>query len=339
MRRRTVSAALFVIVAGGVWLALHVYLLKHQPDPNREILWGTTFSETFSKDLGLDWKANYQALLTELHVHHLRIPAYWNLVEPSQNTFDFADLDYQVHLAEMHEADLILTVGVKAPRWPECYYPAWTNALDDTDRRQALLDYEQAVIERYKDSPAIRYFQIENEPYLPFGNCAHNDVPGFLTEEIRAAKAIDPHHLLLLTSSILVDPWFPAAAKGDVFGISMYLDLYNDRFGYIHYPLSSAFFKIKELITRTLLHDHTKRFIVIELQGEPWVKNGLPNSTAADQLAHFDLAGFKNMIAYAKDTGYDEYYLWGSEWWYWMKTKQGHPEFSDFAKTLFQGSK
>ena len=30
-----------------------------------------------------------------------------------------------------------------------------------------------------------------------------------------------------------------------------------------------------------------------------------------------------------------EFYLWGAEWWYWMKEKQNKPEIWDEAKKLF----
>jgi len=44
---------------------------------------------------------------------------------------------------------------------------------------------------------------------------------------------------------------------------------------------------------------------------------------------------FKENIAYAKTAGFSENYFWGAEWWYWMKEKQNHPEFWNYAKELF----
>jgi hypothetical protein len=42
----------------------------------------------------------------------------------------------------------------------------------------------------------------------------------------------------------------------------------------------------------------------------------------------------KKNIEFAKKSGLKTHYLWGAEWWYWMK-QNGHPEFWDIAKTLY----
>ena len=41
--------------------------------------------------------------------------------------------------------------------------------------------------------------------------------------------------------------------------------------------------------------------------------------TEEDLQKNFSPEYFRNVISYAKDTGFSEYYLWGSEWWYWKK--------------------
>ena len=49
-----------------------------------------------------------------------------------------------------------------------------------------------------------------------------------------------------------------------------------------------------------------------------------------------NLEQFKKNIEFAKKTGLKEFYLWGAEWWYWMKEKQNKPEIWNEAKKLFQ---
>ena len=49
-----------------------------------------------------------------------------------------------------------------------------------------------------------------------------------------------------------------------------------------------------------------------------------------------NLQQFKDNVEYAKETGFDTFYLWGSEWWYWMKTVNDQPEIWNEAKKLFQ---
>ena len=43
---------------------------------------------------------------------------------------------------------------------------------------------------------------------------------------------------------------------------------------------------------------------------------------------------FNEMIDFASKTGFDQQYLWGAEWWYWMK-EQGYSEHWEIAKKLF----
>jgi len=48
-----------------------------------------------------------------------------------------------------------------------------------------------------------------------------------------------------------------------------------------------------------------------------------------------NLDRFRKNIEFARQTGLSEFYLWGSEWWYWMKEKQNNPDIWYEAKKLF----
>ena len=41
-------------------------------------------------------------------------------------------------------------------------------------------------------------------------------------------------------------------------------------------------------------------------------------------------------VNYAKRTGFAGAYLWGAEWWYWLKQEQGVDELWDEAIKLFK---
>jgi len=43
---------------------------------------------------------------------------------------------------------------------------------------------------------------------------------------------------------------------------------------------------------------------------------------------------FKRNIDFAEKTGLKEFYLWGGEWWYWLKTKQNNDEIWQEVKNL-----
>jgi hypothetical protein len=40
-------------------------------------------------------------------------------------------------------------------------------------------------------------------------------------------------------------------------------------------------------------------------------------------------------LAFVQRTGFDEAYLWGVEWWYWLKETQGEPSMWEEGKKAF----
>ena len=55
-----------------------------------------------------------------------------------------------------------------------------------------------------------------------------------------------------------------------------------------------------------------------------------------DQLEHMNSKLLSENVSFAKKVGFPEIYFWGTEWWYWMKVKQNHPEIWEEAKNLIK---
>ena len=87
------------------------------------ITWGVNFSQKHSQNFGLDWKEVYLAILDDLGVKNIKLATYWDLIEREEGKYYFNDLDWQVKQAEEKGANLILVIGMKVPRWPECHEP------------------------------------------------------------------------------------------------------------------------------------------------------------------------------------------------------------------------
>jgi hypothetical protein len=148
------------------------------PQPRTEPLSvGFTFSQQQAAYLDIGSDEAYEGLI-QLEPAVVRLAAYWNSVEPSPGTYDFTALDWLVaHTPPTTK--IVLSLGMKAPRWPEYFIPTWleqANELpdearvsDDADLQMALPRYIRAVVEHYRDSPAIAYWQVENEPLDPSG--------------------------------------------------------------------------------------------------------------------------------------------------------------------------
>jgi hypothetical protein len=74
--------------------------------------------------------------------------------------------------------------------------------------------------------------------------------------------------------------------------------------------------------------------VIIELQSEPWTTKGIVNTSLDEQFKTMSLTKFNKLLSIAKSTGFSPQYLWGVEWWYYMKEKQGHGEYWEAAKEL-----
>ena len=127
--------------------------------------------------------------------------------------------------------------------------------------------------------------------------------------------------------------WTPAARRGDAFGTTMYFQIQNNIVGQFVYPLHPGFFRLKRRITD--LFSGLRPKMVIEFQMEPWNKKQIYETDTDLQLHTFNVVPFDERIAFVERTGFDVVYLWGGEWWYWLKEEKGNPEFWERAQKLF----
>lgn len=330
--------ATVLVVIGFMWLGFISYSRSLPAlDPDRPITWGITFSQKFAGQLGLEPEETFNAIINELHPEKVRLIAYWDEIEKEKSNFDFSGLDGFINTAQNGGSEIVLALGMKAPRWPECHIPLWAAGLTPEEREQVLLDYLKVVVERYRGNDSVIMWQVENEPFLLFGKCPGRP-DGYLQAEVDLVKSLDSRPVIT-TDGGETGMWWRAARYGDIFGSTMYRRVYpvsiGRYVGVIDYPLSPNFFRIKEKLTRFIIGDYDKPFIIIELQAEPWGEKGTPELTYERQMEIFNLDYFKETIDYAKASGFDEYYLWGGEWWYWLKIKHNDDRYWNYARELF----
>ena len=292
---------------------------------------GITFSHRYASDIQLDWKKTFVAILDDLKIRKIRIPVYWDLVEKKEGKYDFSDVDWQLAEAQKRNAEIILVVGQKVPRWPECAIPEWAKN-DDQKRKSRLLKEITTVVKRYKDNhPEIKYWQVENEPFLPFGVCPPLDV-NLLDSEIALVRFIDPARPVIVTDSGELSLWIQAAKRADVFGTTMYRTIWKEGIGYFDYPIGPRFFRFKHWLIKTFAHQDNA--IVVELQAEPWIKGWTTSGTLEEQFKSMNSQKLEDNVDFARRVDYPEVYLWGAEWWYWLKTKHNKSEIWDYARQV-----
>lgn len=314
-------------------LALCVFVYFNLPValPVHKANLGVTFSSRYAQDIGLDWKEAYIATLDDLGVKQIRIAAYWDLIENEEGKYNFSDVDWQLEEARKRNVKVILAIGQKEPRWPECHIPQWAKD-DDMKRKEKLISFIETAVTRYKENEAIAIWQVENEPFLNFGICPPLDTD-LLDREIATVRRINPEKGIMLTDSGELSIWLRAAKRGDYFGTTMYREVYTEKYGFWKYPLGPNFFKIKKAIVSALVGQ--KNIAVIELQGEPWLAGWTIGFPIEQQLASMNTTKLKDNIEYARKTGITDIYVWGVEWWYWMKTAQNQPAVWNEARILY----
>lgn len=326
-----------VLIGIGIFIlatAVALWWLARKPVPEH-ITYGMSFNTVYARELGLDWKQTYDAILDDLGVRHLRLAAHWPMIEPAKDTYNFTEMDYQVKRAEAVGADVIFAVGRRLPRWPECHIPDWAKEQTWDQQKVEIKDYITKVVERYRDSPAITYWQVENEPYLTvfaYDHCGALD-EAFLHEEIALVHTLDPTRPVLVTDSGNLGTWAGAYQSGDAFGTSVYVYFWNQQLGQFKTLLPPWFYRVKEKIMSYLYGK--KPTFLIELAAEPWLLQPVTDVPLSVQYTRMNVTKFNDILQYAVETRYGRQYLWGAEWWYWLKLK-GDSSMWDRGKQLFQ---
>ena len=191
------------------------------------------------------------------------------------------------------------------------------------------------VVARYKDEKAIWAWQVENEPLFPFGQCPPQDQK-FFEKEVLFVRTLDGARPIVTTDSGELSFWLMSGSQGDIFGTTMYKVVYGRGIGFFTYDFVPPIFYRKKAAVLEKLLPNVKDVIVVELQGEPWTAGMSVNIQTLDrQFLRFSIDRFQRHIRYARSVGYSETYLWGVEWWAWLKDKAGHPEFWEEARGLF----
>jgi len=327
MKKTLKTILLFIIV---VLLILSTYLFFGKSEPAEKIDWGVTFSKKAASGFGLDWQKTFLATLDDLKVKRLRIIAYWDEIEKEKGKYNFEELDWQVDEIGKRNGEIILVVGRRLPRWPECFEPEWVKTLPEDEKQDGILTFISETVNRYKENEAVKIWQVENEPFLrTFGECPKLD-KDFFEKEIALVNRLDSRPIMI-TESGEFSTWIGGAKRADIVGTSIYRKIYG-KLGYVQYPIPPVFYQRKANLIKSFFD--ISEIIAIEVQAEPWGDKPNQQMTNEEQDITMSLKRFEDMLEYTRQTGFDKAYLWGVEWWYWRK-ERGDDSFWNKAKELF----
>ncbi len=326
----------FGITLVGILILFALLSIKKDPET---ISYGVSFNKVYVDELGMDWKKVYILILDDLKVKKLRLAAHWTMIEPQKDSFQFNEMDFQMQEAKKRDVSVVFAVGRRLPRWPECHIPDWAKDESWEEQKREILEMITETVNRYKGYPNIIYWQVENEPFLTVfadEHCGSSLDVDFLKEEIALVKKLDPSRPVLVTDSGNLGLWQGAWRVGDAFGTSVYMYLWNPTLGQVRSVYMPFFYKSKTNLM-SLLFGNKKSFL-IELSLEPWLLESVATAPITNQIERMSIDKFMEIINFAKKTGFDTQYLWGAEWWYFMKEK-GHPEYWELGKNVIAGDK
>jgi len=232
--------------------------------------------------------------------------------------------------AEKRAVTVVPAIGFKLPRWPECRAPKWANDLPRKEFELAQLEMLKAVVEHFKERPNIPVWQVENEGFIGwFGDCPPIK-DSFIRQEAAFVRTLDSRPILMTESGEL-STGMKSARVSDIVGTSLYRQVWTPLLNrFIIYPLAPSFYARKA----QLLRPWVSRFIISELQLEAWAPKGILNLSIEEQLENLSPEKMKRSIEYARETGIDEIYGWGVEWWWYLKLK-GYPQMWETAREEF----
>lgn len=287
---------------------------------------GTTFSHRQSTHLKLPETAFSEIL--DMGFGSIRLACYWDEIEQKKGQYDFSIITNLLDLCEEREQKVIVTVGMKAPRWPEFYFPKWLDDKTPSTVEPFVIPYLYKSIEALRKYTVITAWQVENEPLDPSGP-KHMAIPlDVLKQEINVVREKD-------SRPILINIWGNEVKKrkillqvkniADIIGLDIYYKV--PVFGPIYRgPLDSD----AEL---TRMGKQTgKRLFITELQAEPWERNTMGAKSGKTPSMDEDI--LKDNFNRAVAMNPDAIYLWGSEYWLLKKQKGDDGLFKTVRKLI-----
>jgi len=340
------------------WLIVVGFAMLFAPAPSTtpavgQLDLGLTFSPREAAYRDLSWRYAFDAAL-DAAPSLVRLGAYWSEIEAARGHYDFTTLDWLLDRASERQQRVLLTVGMKAPRWPEYYLPAWLSSSlelpdgaqvsDNVDVRSATLAFVRATVAHVRTRDTIAAWQVENEPLDPSGPHAWRIGKDFLAEEVALVRELDTRQRpIVVTTFIETQPvvaWPPARAQmvarssdalavADVLG----LDVYPSRtvhIGGAAFTVTWPAWLWSDILTelRELATAAGKDAWIVEAQAEPWLTAGRapPPIWPGTEMAP---ASTLNVLSWLQAAGYRTVLLWGTE--HWEERRAQHQDSSWWA--------
>jgi len=342
-------------LAASVLLALYAlsYLAWYNRAPETTPIYGVNFSCKRAEYLGQDCARVFAEVLDGLGVRHLRVSVYWSDVEQELGVYTFTAIDQLLDAAAVRGARVTVSLGMKAQRFPEYWFPTWlrlqakiapgASPEEYPIVPEALLPYLAAAARHLGAHPAVEAIQVENEPFVSFHTYVNGwEIrPEFLLREIETVRAADPgHHPIVVSHASWLrrdDTWEWILDRADVLAQSVYTKRQRGPWPWLYiFPYRIGPLTPDLPVQARAARAQGKELWIGELQAEPFERadvdlRRIPTAAAAS----FSLRGFDQNVRFARRSGATRAYLWGVEWWAYLRDVRGEPALWEAARKLF----
>jgi hypothetical protein len=346
-------------------------------------LLGVNFSCKRTQYLGLDCRQALAAVLDDLGARSVRLSVYWSDVEQAPGQYDWSAIDWQLDELQARGARAVVTIGMKAQRYPEYWLPTWLRLTanippqelpeDHPLVRQHLLPYLDAAARHLSAHPAVEALQVENEPYVNYrpnrllrliGREEYSPGPDgrkslrilfltfnwnatvwrireeFLAEEVATVRAAAPGKPIVLNhaSWVRVDrTWRSLIEMGDVLGQSVYTKRQQGMWPWLYiFPYQLGPLSPDLPGQARVAAERGKELWLTELQAEPFEKSGVDERRlSTHELNSFSPRWLAHNLQLARRSGATRVYLWGVEWWLYLRERRDDARLWDAGRRLW----
>jgi hypothetical protein len=329
--------ALVCLVAAALLLGSETWPKEELPPP----LVGFSYSPQVSSSANSDAAQDLAILLAETQPDLVRLPIYWELVQPTPESLDFSSVDELLDVVDAHNTlterptRVVLTLGARNFLYPELHQPAWADPreqphLNDVQSGSLYRTYFDESVLRYRSSPLLYAWQVENEPL----DYVTNELTGAdqitltqLSWEVSEVHELDPVHKVGVTT---FDGWnvyidllqiyaplvlaglgaYPsghpdeALQLGDALGLDLYIDQPSTPYRFTGPDLRSVWKQQAVGFWADRARAQGKDLWLTEVQAQPW--NGTTGFEPANLLA--------SAVAYRQEP-VQVVLLWGVDTW------------------------
>jgi hypothetical protein len=301
---------------------------------------GFSYSPVMSEWIEGNPNSDLRELLTATNPDLVRLPVYLDDVEPTPGYLDFSSVDQLLGVVAEHNRTssrptrVILTIGARNFMYPELHMPAWAGPrtqpwIGIVQAGDAYRQYFDQSLQRYRGSPLLYAWQVENEAFDYVVNQFTGDdqiSQKQMSWEVGEAHRLDPAHRVVTTTfngwNELVD-WLqltapalatlrgynghpgPTLAAGDALGLDIYLDGPSTPLRFTSVALRTSLKADAISYWAALARAQDKEVWLTEMQAQPW----------SDSEGGFTTQDLLASAATYRHEPLSVVLLWGAETW------------------------